>query len=142
MILMMKQLFDESSKVDTLELRDNEFLKLQQIKDFQPDLLVGTTSSDSREVLELALETKLSYAIFQPDLNEIKDLLQQSLSDEYQHCGKILYLKQQDEVYKDLPEHIVYQFKQHGQLMLEGDYLEACRQMAFDCIYWGVQIVH
>lgn len=142
MILMMKQLFDENSHVDTLELRDDEFLKIQHIKEFQPDLLVGTCSEDSRQVLELALETKISYAIFQPQLTEVADLLQQSLADDFQHCGKIIYLKEEDQLYGDVPDHIIYHFKKQGLVMLDGDYLEACRQMAFDCIYWGVQIVH
>ena len=139
---MMKQLFDFEGNVEAIELSDEGFLRLQQIKEYQPDILVGTKSEDSLAVLDMALENKISYAIFEPNLKEIHELLEKSLTEQYSQCGKILYLSIQDHHLLKIKGTIVHTFHQQGQLILEGDYMDACMQMAFDSIYWGIQIIN
>lgn len=141
MILLMKQLFDEKGSVEKLELRETGFIQLQTIKDFQPDLIVGTKSEDSLAVLELAMQAKISYALYQPNLEEIQDSLVRSFDPDYLYCGKFIYPQQQDQEMFELSEHILHEFQKHGNLILTGDYMEVCEQMAFDSIYWGVQVI-
>lgn len=141
MILMIKQLFNQETNVEILELKQRGFLQQQNLKDFQPDIIVGTRSEHSVEVLELAMQNEIAYALFQPNLTEIQTMLQRSFEAQYQHCGKILFLQQQDHYLMDLSDNIVSEFQQYGQLMLEGDYLENCIQLAFDSIYLGVQVI-
>jgi hypothetical protein len=141
MIIMIRQLFDADNNIEKLELGEKDFLQLQQIKDFQPDIIVGTCAEDSLLVLELAMAAKVSYAIFEPKLAQIEDTLRKTLADEYRQCGKIIYLQKHDQVQLEIEGSLVHTFHKVGELMIDGDYMDACEQMAFDSIYWGVQVI-
>ena len=141
MIIMIRQLFDADNNIEKLELGEKDFLQLQQIKDFQPDIIVGTCTEDSLLVLELAMAAKVSYAIFEPNLTQIEDALRKTLADEYRQCGKIIYLHKHDQEQLEIVGSLVHTFYKVGELMIDGDYMDACEQMAFDSIYWGVQVI-
>lgn len=141
MIILMKQLFDEALTLEKIELEKTDFLQSQQILELKPDILVATTAQDNALVLTLALKNKVSFALYQPDIQEIEALLLQSLAPDYAGCGKILYLKPEDYLLLIHSGHPLASLQTKAVLMLEGDYMQQCEQLAFDSIYWGVEII-
>ena len=141
MVILVKQLFNQSLNLEKQILDPTDFLQMQHIRSFKPDVIVATAKEDCLKVLNLAIETKIAYALYEPNLNEIETLLLKSLVDTATHYGKLIYFNQSLDQENEGQANLLATFKHHGQLIIEGSFDDAVEQMAFDAIYMGVQII-
>ena len=130
MIFLLKQLLDENCAVRQVALCDNPMEHVEQIVDLEADAIVGTCPEDSQLVLELAKITKISFALYQPELSEVSQLLENFAEAPYRYLSKLIYLNPEDYV---LSAHhqALKKVKEHTHIMLEGDYLNQCEEMVF-----------
>lgn len=111
------------------------FVQLQQqLARGEVDALIATTSQDNAQVLAWALQYRLAFALYQPDLVTLAALLQPLLQADFTQIGKILYLAQTD----DANHSLLQKFAQQGQVMYGGDYAQACTELLENSIHWGI----
>jgi hypothetical protein len=129
MIILMKQRSDDDFHIDKVQLIQNKQLQPAQVFDFDADIIVSTCPSDSRDVLELALFCKVSFALYLPELHEIKTLLNQLKALKYRHMSKLLYVTPQY-FQKDLT--LLHALAEHFELVFEGDFQKIYHNLVFD----------
>ena len=141
MVILIKQLFNQSLNLEKQVLNPIDFLQMQHIRSFRPDVIVATEKADCIKVLNLAMASNVAYALYEPNLDEIEESLLKSLSDTSAQYGKLIYFNEHMQNYSESHAHLLETFKQYGQLVLGGSFDNAIEQMAFDSIYMGVQII-
>ena len=110
---------------------------VEQMHDFGAEAIVARRSQDNFDVLQLALQYRLSFALFQPKLEDIKDILAQALSGDLRDCGKILYLSS-DNLKSWKKSDLLDQFAEQGMLMVGGNYEAEYMDMLEHSMHWGL----
>jgi hypothetical protein len=141
MVILVKQLFNQSLNLEKQVLNPTDFLQMQHIRSFKPDVIVATEQQDCLSVLSLAIESNIAYALYEPNLDEIEALLLKNILDPSAHYGKLIYFKEHINQCSERHAHLLETFKQYGQLVLGGGFDDVIEQMAFESIYMGVQII-
>ena len=129
MIILVKQLLNDAFHVEKIQLSHEPKAQVPQIFDFDADVIVGTCPTDSLDVLELALFCKVSFAIYQPDLNHILPTLQKFSASKYRQISKLIYLSAE---YFQQDLDMLQTLSEDFQLVFEGDYQEIFHNLAFD----------
>lgn len=129
MIILIKQLLDESFSIEKIQLTPDPLLQIAQIIDFDIDLIVCTSSNEAMQTIELAKLSRISFALSRPDLEVIAHSLEVLKHHRYRHMHKMLFLEPNMlDIYADLLEQISEEFT----LVLEGDFQQAYEHMVFD----------
>lgn len=129
MIILVKQLLDDSFHVEKVQLSHERTKQVSQIFDFDADLIVGTSPEESLEVLELAMFCKISFAIYQPNLHEILPIMKKFTEARYRQLSKLVYLSQ---CYFQQDMNLLQSLSEDFQLVFEGDYQTIFHNLAFD----------
>ena len=129
MIILIKQLLDESFSIEKIQLTPDPLLQIAQIIDFDTDLIVCTSSNEAMQTIELAKLSRISFELYRPDLEVIAHSLEVLKHHRYRHMHKMLFLEPNMlDIYADLLEQISEEFT----LVLEGDFQQAYEHMVFD----------
>lgn len=129
MIILTKQLLDESFSIEKIQLTPDPLLQIAQIIDFDTDLIVCTSSNEAMQTIELAKLSRISFELYRPDLEVIAHSLEVLKHHRYRHMHKMLFLEPNMlDIYADLLEQISEEFT----LVFEGDFQQAYEHMVFD----------
>jgi hypothetical protein len=129
MILLTKQLLDESFSIEKIQLTADRSLQIAQIIDFDTDLIVSTSSAEAQQVIELAKLSRISFALYLPDLNLVSDYYEGLNHIRYRHMYKMLFLN--PKIIKSYSK-VLEQISENFTLIFEGDFKQAYEHLLFD----------
>jgi hypothetical protein len=130
MIFLLKQLVDDKCAVQQVALCSNALEHVEQIVDLEADAIIGTCAEDSQLVLELAQITKISFALYQPDISQVSQLLESFAVAPYRYVSKLIYFSPEEYVISAHHKSLL-KIKDHTKIVFDGDYLSQCEDMIF-----------
>ena len=129
MIILTKQLLDEHFSIEKVQLHHHVPEQMRQIVNFDADLIVGTASADVTSILDLALFSKTSFALYHPEITKLMLVAPQFKQAKYQHMRKMLYLSNHD--LKHYASEIAA-LSNEFIILFDGNYQQAYEQLTFD----------
>ena len=129
MIILAKQLLDESFSIEKIQLTTDRSLQISQIIDFDSDLIVSTNSAEAIQAIELAKLSRISFALHLPDLDLLSHSIEELSQSRYRHMYKMLFL---DPKTLETHSNLLEQMSENFTLIFAGDFQQAYEHMLFD----------
>lgn len=129
--MLLSKLDDDLKVVSTQALSAHDVKRYLQSD--AVEAIIAEQGAENEQVLELAYTHKLAFALYEPDVNALSDLLLDVLDGAFRQTGKIMFFEDNHSAQHPL----VIAFANQGRVMFGGDYQKACHELVEQSIHWG-----